>query len=89
MSVFGSSRTENRTFDNYAQNNECISEIYRLIDNKNGGELFELAREAYLTKNDKILDDYIQKNVPQFLLNNGKGEWVNIKLSVGKFALYF
>jgi hypothetical protein len=57
---------------------EQVPELYKIIAEKEAkGELVELTRQALLSKNYALVDEYIQTRIPEFLLNEGKGEVVN------------
>jgi hypothetical protein len=76
---FGLKINKNNSDNDSIDKTVNLRDIYRIIDYKNGGELVLLARKAYLN-NMKLIDEYIQKNIPPFLLNNGNGEWVKIEV---------
>jgi transient receptor potential cation channel subfamily V protein 5 len=58
---------------------EEIPEIYHIIGDKGGGELVEIAKRAHFEKNLDNVDEYIVKNLPKYLYNDGKGEMISIE----------
>ena len=55
-------------------------EIYNIINLNGGGILVNLWKEATLTKNYNDVDRYIIDELPNWMYNNGQGEYVNIKI---------
>jgi hypothetical protein len=54
-------------------------ELYSIIDgkDKSKGELVELTRKALYKNNYDQVNEYIRTRIPEFLLNEGKGDVVN------------
>ena len=51
-------------------------EYYKLVDNKGGGELVKLTREAMRSKDFSVVDKAIKEKVVKFLYNDGRGDYV-------------
>jgi hypothetical protein len=62
-------------------------EYYKLVDDKGGGTLVLLAKNAIKSGNTDLLDRAIKENIPDYLYNNGKGEHVIIFFS--SFLLFY
>ena len=54
-----------------------IPEFFKLIDDKGGGILVLLAKEALASGDTTRLDKAIKDTLPDYLYHNGKGEQVN------------
>jgi undecaprenyl pyrophosphate synthase len=53
--------------------------VYKLVNMAGEGELVHLMKKALQTKSFKEIDEFIQKEIPPYLYNEGQGEMVITK----------
>lgn len=75
--ILGSYEDQNEAeFKRYLSPNP---EFYALVDDQGGGELVELAKQALISNDTKLLDKTIREKVVKFLYNEGRGDYIDIE----------
>jgi hypothetical protein len=77
--------------DEHHELGDFAPELYTVVDpsDKTKGDLVELMRQALFSKNHDTVDEYIQTRIPDFLLNEGKGDIVSVRSNSTNCAAFF